>query len=206
MSAERPDRIESLVALGQLLRIKQDYEGAAEGLRRRDRAAAGGDAAPLVAVLRARHRPRALQAMGEGRGRLPQGAGAAARAARRAQLSRLFLGRAGPAPGEGAADARARGAAAAQQRPHRRQPRLGALQARPTTRTPCRCSSARSSCCRRTRCCSTISAIPTGASAASPRRGSSGSARCATSRSRSCASSSSASSSASSPPCAAPSR
>ena len=29
MSAERPDRIESLVALGQLLRIQQDFEGAA---------------------------------------------------------------------------------------------------------------------------------------------------------------------------------
>jgi tetratricopeptide (TPR) repeat protein len=29
MSQERPDRIESLVALGQLLRIRQDYEGAA---------------------------------------------------------------------------------------------------------------------------------------------------------------------------------
>jgi tetratricopeptide (TPR) repeat protein len=29
MSAERTDRIESLIALGQLLRIKQDYEGAA---------------------------------------------------------------------------------------------------------------------------------------------------------------------------------
>jgi tetratricopeptide (TPR) repeat protein len=29
MSAERPDRIESLVALGQLLRIRQDFEGAA---------------------------------------------------------------------------------------------------------------------------------------------------------------------------------
>jgi tetratricopeptide (TPR) repeat protein len=29
MSAERPDRIESLVALGQLLRIRQDYDGAA---------------------------------------------------------------------------------------------------------------------------------------------------------------------------------
>lgn len=30
MSAERPERIESLVALGQLLRIRQDYEGAAK--------------------------------------------------------------------------------------------------------------------------------------------------------------------------------
>ena len=89
---------------------------------------------PLGALLLPRHRLRAHQAVAEGGGRLPQGAGAVSRPAAGAQLSRLFLGRPEHEPRRGLQDAEARGRAAADGRLHRRQPRLGLLPARPLRR------------------------------------------------------------------------
>src|SRR5262245_17809057 len=77
-----------------------------------------------------RHLLRALQAVGEGRGRSQEVARALPRPAARAQLSRLFLDRPGHQSRRGHAHDQARGRAARRRRLHRRLPRLGLLSAR----------------------------------------------------------------------------
>ncbi len=96
--AEKPDRIDAALTLADLLRSKDKlaeavaaYDTAISRLRHARRAA-------LAGLFRPRHRARAHQELAEGRGRHEEGARALARAALRAELSRLQLDRPGPAP------------------------------------------------------------------------------------------------------------
>ena len=91
-----------------------------------------------------------------------------------AQLSRLFLGRHGRSTSTRRWHDQDRGRSPAERRLHRRQPRLGLLPARPLRRGGRASSSARSSCGRRIRSSTIISATPSGGSGASSRRRSSG--------------------------------
>ena len=107
---------------------------------------------------------RAIEAMAEGRGGFQEGAGTLSRSAAGAQLSRLFLGRQGHQSRRGVQDAAPRRRSQAERRLYRRQPRLGALQARPLYQEAAAGSSKRRSSSSRPIRSSTITwATPTGA-------------------------------------------
>ena len=121
----RMERARQPAAFGQGLFRRRRF------LRQGDRAGRRAEPQQLDAVLFPRHLLRAVEAMAEGGSRLQEGARALSRPAAGAQLSRLFLGRPGRQSRRGVQDAAPRGRSEAERRLHRRQSRLGALQARP---------------------------------------------------------------------------
>ena len=149
MSGDTDAAIATLTALAETERRPDDGPAGAWRPAAQRGALRGGDARPMTGrwravteinaaalghLLQPRHHARAQQAMGTGRGRFPQGAGAEPRPAAGAELPRLLAGRTGREAGRGAGDDRAGRRGRARQRLHHRQPRLGAVQAWPLRR------------------------------------------------------------------------
>ena len=124
LADRRPEQIDPLVRLGDLYRSKENWRGAISAYNRAFNGCPPAIRARGRCTIPAASRWNATSS-GPGRGRLPQGAGAAAGAALRAELSGLYLDRSGPKPAEGDQDDRAGRRPAAERRLHRRQPGLG---------------------------------------------------------------------------------
>ena len=136
VTAEDPKDIEAIMALGNIERGRKRFADCSQTYtqaHRRD--AAGQREGRLGDVLLPRHLLRALQAVEQGGSRHAQGAGAAAGAAARAELSRLLVDRPGHQSRRGHEDDQARRRSAPGRRLHRRLARLGLSTASAISRT-----------------------------------------------------------------------
>ena len=136
VTAEAPKDIEAIMALGNIERGRKKFGDCAATYTQAIDAMPGGDGQEhLGHLLLSRHLRGALQAVEQGRGRHAQGAGAAARAAACAELSRLFLDRPGHQSRRRHEDDQACRRSASRRRLHRGFARLGVTTASAISRT-----------------------------------------------------------------------
>ena len=128
--AAHPNDPDAWSALGSLQRSAKNFEDAAKSYDKAIELVGTPDRAHWTLFYFRGISLRALEAMAEGGSGFQEGAGALSRPAARAQLSRLFLGRSGHQSRRGVQDVAPGGRSEANRRLHRRQPRLGAFQAR----------------------------------------------------------------------------
>ena len=171
---EHPDDLEAIMALGNILRGRKKFAECADVYSKGIATIAQPDKANWVIFYFRGICYERSQAVAEGGSRSQEGARAVSRAAARAQLSRLFLGRPGHQPRRGHGHDQARRRSSGRTTATSSTRSAGPISASAITTRRSSSSSARSSSSRKTRPSTIISATPIGASAARWRRNSSG--------------------------------